>query len=191
MYEQGEIRQNNIAHSGENLLNADYPVFPGEGRLRLRLSGGEILRLQKEKQGTKAFYGTVLHDILSNIILEDDIQDAVDGAVNEGLLPVEMTEETIAKLRKMTGNPVAKQWFAPGTEVLTEPGIITGDGDIRRPDRVVIRDNKAIVIDYKFGEERLEHVRQIDYYKRLMAGLGYKVEKAVLWYVEHDKIIEV
>ncbi len=191
LYEQGEIRKNNPVRDEESLVKAVYPVYPGEEKLRLRLSGGNILRLDKARQGSKAFYGSVLHDILSNIIVEDDIPAAVGSAVNDGLLPVDRADETIRKLIKMVSDPITKQWFVPGVEVLTEPGILTGKGDIRRPDRVIIRDGSTIVIDYKFGEERLEYIHQIDSYKNLLIDLGYVVEKAVLWYVEHDKIVEV
>ena len=183
--------RNSGAASAEMLLNADYPVFGGENRLRLRFSGGSLLRLDEEKGLSKAYYGTVLHDILGNIIVEDDIQGAVDSAVNDGLLPIGGAEETVEKIRKMISGPLTKEWFAPGAEVLTEPEILAGDGEIRRPDRVVIRNNQATVIDYKFGGERSEHLNQIKYYKSLLTGLGYQVKMAALWYVEQDKIVEV
>ena len=191
VYEQGVKHRNSGAASAEMLLNADYPVFGGENRLRLRFSGGSLLRLDEEKGLSKAYYGTVLHDILGNIIVEDDIQGAVDSAVNDGLLPIGGAEETVEKIRKMISGPLTKEWFAPGAEVLTEPEILAGDGEIRRPDRVVIRNNQATVIDYKFGGERSEHLNQIKYYKSLLTGLGYQVKMAALWYVEQDKIVEV
>jgi ATP-dependent exoDNAse (exonuclease V) beta subunit len=191
VYEQGFKQQNVLMDSTETLLKTGYPVFSGVNRLRLRLSGSNLLRFDKEKALSKAYYGTVLHDILSKIIIEDDIQSAVDSAVNDGLLPMEVKKETIEKIRKMIGGPLTKEWYAPGIEVLTEPEILAGNGDIRRPDRVIIRNNLVTVIDYKFGEERLEYVHQVNYYKSLLTGLGYQVEKAVLWYVEHDKIVEV
>jgi CRISPR/Cas system-associated exonuclease Cas4 (RecB family) len=74
---------------------------------------------------------------------------------------------------------------------MTEPEILTGAGDIRRPDRVVVREGKVTVIDYKFGEERSEHLRQMEIYRDLIAGMGYEVDAACLWYVESDKVVRV
>ena len=191
VYEQGAIHQNSPVRSEESLIDAVYPVYSGEGRLRLRLNGSNIMRLDEKKPESKAFYGTVLHDILSNIFIESDIPLAVDAAVKEGLISADRSSEIIEKLRNMVGHPLAKQWFETGAEVFTEPAILTGKGDIRRPDRVIIRDKSAFVIDYKFGEERLDHIHQISAYKNLLDGLGFKVEKAILWYVENNKIVEV
>jgi len=191
IYEQGEPRPNRAKKVTDNPIDLGYPVYKEGGRLRLGISGGNILKNADTKLGSKAYYGTVLHEILGKIKVEEDIDQAVESASTEGTLPGGAVEEIKSKLKSLLTADRAKRWFAPGKEVLTEPEILTGFGDIKRPDRVVINGNKASVIDYKFGEEREEHGKQVKIYGELLAGLGYTVEERCLWYVEQNKIIDI
>ncbi len=58
-----------------------------------------------------------------------------------------------------------------------------------RPDRVVISNNKATVIDYKTGVRTEEHDEQINTYATALEELGYDVEEKLLVYLKD--VIEV
>ena len=63
---------------------------------------------------------------------------------------------------------------------------------MKRPDRVLLKDGKVTVIDYKFGEQTSKRYhRQMENYIKLIKAMGYVDVKAYLWYVELDKIEEV
>ena len=47
-----------------------------------------------------------------------------------------------------------KAWYDGSARVLNEVDILFGKGLSKRPDRVMIKDNKVIVVDYKFGERQ-------------------------------------
>jgi len=40
-------------------------------------------------------------------------------------------------------------WFQPGLKIMNESDILTADGTARRPDRVIIKNDKVIIIDFK------------------------------------------
>jgi hypothetical protein len=63
------------------------------------------------------------------------------------------------------------------------------DSNTRRPDRVIIKDGRATIIDFKFGEESQGYLNQIRQYRKILAGMGYDVAEAYLWYVDADKIV--
>jgi ATP-dependent helicase/nuclease subunit A len=147
----------------------------------------------RESEGglkSKIYYGTVLHDIFSRIRHRGDVKGAVDAAVADGYIPVEIAIKTREMVEEMISRPGVRLWFDDDAEVLTEAEILTGAGDIRRPDRIVIRNGRVTIIDYKFGEERREHLTQIENYSALLSSMGYEVSEACLWYVETDKIIK-
>ena len=63
------------------------------------------------------------------------------------------------------------------------------DSTTRRPDRVIIREGKTSIVDFKFGEESQGHLNQIRHYRKILAEMGYDVAEAYLWYVDADKIV--
>ena len=191
IFETGSVARCTSGRTREALVPAKYPVYESSGRLKLRLYGRDLLKDDRDGLKSKIYYGTVLHDILGRIRYRRDLEEAVEAVVAEGYISEGMSVETRAMVGEMISRASVARWFDDNIEVMTEPEILTGDGDIRRPDRVVIIDGKISVIDYKFGEERSEHVRQIENYRGLLAGMGYDVDEACLWYVETDKIVRV
>ena len=67
------------------------------------------------------------------------------------------------------------------------------DGKVKehRPDRVMKDGKKVVVIDFKFGKQKDEHVEQVKRYMNLLYKMGHQFVKGYLWYVYPNKIIEV
>jgi hypothetical protein len=74
---------------------------------------------------------------------------------------------------------------------LNEASLIDTDGQICRPDRVVIADGKVIIIDYKFGEHHRIYERQLKKYAGIWSRLGYEDVTSYLWYVHTDEVVKV
>jgi ATP-dependent helicase/nuclease subunit A len=75
--------------------------------------------------------------------------------------------------------------------VIKETDILLPSGSTKRPDRIIIKDNTAIIIDFKFGVEKPGNIDQVNTYRKLMIEMGYKKVEAFLWYVDNNKIIPV
>ncbi|MBE0675730.1 MAG: UvrD-helicase domain-containing protein [Bacteroidales bacterium] len=191
VFETGVQLSCKTVKKSENLITAGYPVIEGGSRLKLRLYGRDLFHEDEQKTISKIYYGTVLHDILSRITTKSDVEAAVNYAVTQGYILETMAADTISMVQKMVSGPDVAKWFDGKSEIMAEREILNGTGDIRRPDRIVISQGRVSVIDYKFGEERSEHIRQIEDYSQLLKGMGYTVEEACLWYVEKNKIIRV
>ena len=57
---------------------------------------------------------------------------------------------------------------------------------------MLIKEDKAIVIDYKFGKTMEEkHKNQVLEYRQLLLDMGYKQAEAWLWYVMLKKVVQV
>lgn len=191
IFELGVPDRNRTERSNEPLVPAEYPVYIDDKRLKLRLYGRDILREASGDLKSRIYYGTVLHDILGKIRYRNDIDAAVKNSVEEGYINSSAAGGIRKMLKEMLSRPGVAAWFDDDVSVMTEPEILTGAGDIRRPDRVVIKDGSVTVIDYKFGEERSEHRRQMENYRDLIKGMGYDVDAACLWYVESDKVVKI
>ena len=65
------------------------------------------------------------------------------------------------------------------------------DSGTRRPDRVIIRDGKTYLVDFKFGEESSSHLSQVRNYRKILTDMGYDVAGAYIWYVDVNRIVTV
>ncbi len=61
-----------------------------------------------------------------------------------------------------------------------------------RPDRVMIRGERAVVVDYKFGEEHSkQYSKQVERYMALLQEMGYTHTEGYLWYLSAGKIVKI
>ena len=129
--------------------------------------------------------GVVLHDILAHIRVADDIDESVDNAVAAGELTAEQACRAKELLRTRIAQVQSLGWFPEEhAQVLLETDIIDSDGQVYRPDRVVIADDRVLVIDYKFGVHHNKYERQMKIYSDIWHRMGYAEVTAVLWYVQ-------
>ena len=89
-------------------------------------------------------------------------------------------------------NPIISSWFEPGWRVKTESSILIPGGTEYRPDRVQIKDNVAVVIDYKFTVRQAEsHKNQVKNYMKFLKEMEFNEVEGYLWYVEKNSIEEL
>lgn len=88
-----------------------------------------------------------------------------------------------------------KQWFDPSWTLFRECNILIGMGNgaicKRRPDRVMMRGEETVVIDYKFGVAKPDYEEQVREYMTLLTKMGRRNVKGFLWYVYEGKTVEV
>ena len=95
----------------------------------------------------------------------------------------------VIRLEELLNTPEVFPWYDGTARVLNEVDILFGKGLSKRPDRVMISDDKVIVIDYKFGEiQDKRHHNQVKNYMKLINQMGYERVEGCLWYVELGKI---
>jgi len=174
-----------------SLTMDNYKVTEPRGRLRLRTGGAlpdDDLKLAEP--GGRA-YGIMMHELLSRVVTEDDIDAAVRHVCDAGLLPVAGSDMIAARVRSIITSETAKEWFDGSWEVRTEATVILPGGIARRPDRVMISGDRIVVVDYKFGEPSDRYRRQAAAYRDMLLQMGYAGVRSWLWYVEKDIIEEV
>lgn len=123
-----------------------------------------------------------------------EIGTAVDRMVAEGSLSADEAVELRGMIDRALGNPVVREWFAGGWEtVRNEQQIIRpGERSVRRPDRVMTRGDRAVVVDYKFGKrEAAAYRQQIRAYASLLGRMGYARVEGYIWYVRLGEVERV
>ena len=166
-----------------------YPSFELNPGLRLRFSADAADFFSEDGatgvEASERIKGVVLHDVLAHVVVPEDLDRAVDNACASGELTVDQAVQAKGLLRARIAQGEALGWF-PGdpSKVMVETDIIDVDGQVYRPDRVVIDGGKVRVIDYKFGQHHKKYERQMETYSEIFRRMGHADVTAVLWYVQ-------
>jgi ATP-dependent exoDNAse (exonuclease V) beta subunit len=172
-----------------SLTSSEYKVSQSMGSLKLKLHGENYFSSENVELREKINYGKLMHEVFEGIDTFADISFAVRKLVLEGKLPAEESAAIESRMNLLIKTPEVAEWFITGNEVLKEAGILLTTGNSRRPDRVVIKDGKAIIIDFKFGGENSIYIEQVNLYRSLLADMGYRNIEAYIWYVDKNKIV--
>lgn len=164
-------------------------------RGRLKFSADSLDFFREDEAGVSAserVRGILLHDILSEVIEPSDLKAAVDYALMQGTVTAEEADTAYRLLEKAIESVRDRGWFGPGAgKVYNETSLIDTDGQVYRPDRVVVGNGRVMVIDYKFGEHHRQYERQVKKYMDIWKRRGYEDVSGYLWYVDASSIVEV
>lgn len=173
---------------------ASFPLNPGDGSARLQFSSeaGDFFSESGEvgMEASGRLKGVVLHDIMSRIIVPEDLERAIGDSFGDGSIDRKEMDEIRRMLVARVASGEARGWFPSDGKVFTETSIIDSDGEIYRPDRVIVSGNHVAVVDYKFGKPENKYLKQVRKYAELYRRMGYTSVEAWLWYVETDEAVK-
>lgn len=150
----------------------------------------------RSKQQEYLDRGKILHNLFSSIRTAADVDTAMEQFRESGVLT---DEKEYASLRRLIGErmsqPQVAGWFDGSWELFNECSILSRDVDgrllVRRPDRVMVRPDETVVVDFKFGKPAREHIEQVVCYMQLLRQMGRPAVKGYLWYVYSGQVVEV
>lgn len=192
VFQFGDVPENKKERADNmDISSTTYHVSQAMESLKLKLHGENYFSYGDIELRKKINYGKLMHEIFEGINSPSDIPFAVRKLVLEGKLPEEESGEIEKRVQSLISVPGVADWFKPGNVVLNEAGILLTSGNTRRPDRVIFKDGKTIIIDFKFGEENNHYIEQVDHYRGLLVDMGYNNIEAFIWYVDKNKIVSV
>ena len=167
----------------------EYSVSPVNLKLRTsssRYFADETAELTPRSMGIK------LHRAFEEAKSREDIFSTLDKmAINGDLSSTEVCTLK-EQINNTLDNSVAGEWFdGSWQELHSERNILLPGKDSKRPDRVMTRGTEAVVVDYKFGEEKAIYHRQIEEYINILKQMGYPTVKGYIWYVPTGKIVTI
>jgi len=190
VFELGKIPENNKKTNDKlNLSASQYCVSKSMESLKLKLHGENYFSSENVSLRKRINYGKLMHEVFEGINTRADISGAVRKLVLEGKLADEESADIEKRVNVLISIPQVAEWFISDNKVLTEAGILLPSGITRRPDRVIFKDGKTTIIDFKFGEENSHYTEQVDLYRNLLIDMGYNNIDAFIWYVDKNKIV--
>ncbi|MCG2459331.1 UvrD-helicase domain-containing protein [Flavobacteriaceae bacterium F89] len=128
--------------------------------------------------------GTLIHYILGLVETEKDLEPALERALRNGDIVVDDIDGLRTKIDQVLQHPLLHPYYKEGHTILNEREILTKEGTVLRPDRLVLHKNKVVVMDYKTGGEKPAHRQQLFAYAQALQEMGLVVEHKIIVYLE-------
>ena len=135
-----------------------------------------------------------MHRVFAEAKCKEDIYLSIEQMVRDAAISPAEGKRLQNEVDKALENPTIAEWFSDEwSQVRNESEILVPHGEpVRRPDRVMIKGRRVVVLDYKFGErEQDSHKQQVLDYMSLLSRIGYSTIEGYLWYVRLGKIVAV
>ncbi|APQ17206.1 UvrD-helicase domain-containing protein [Maribacter hydrothermalis] len=134
--------------------------------------------------------GNVIHYILSAIHTTTDLNRAMQIALQKGLIKEQEIKFLKEIIKKVIFHKDLKHFYENGVEILNERDLLIADGSIERPDRVVLKDGHATIIDYKTGDRNPKYHHQINAYANSFKSMGYIIDHKIIVYINQEVELE-
>lgn len=167
-----------------------YPETSFLDQLTIRNDSDRFFMLQETEQAKNITLGNQVHDVLSDIRLKEDLSMVLRQRLQSGELSREVLSQVEERILKLFESPDIEQWFSGNFEVYNERSIWFESRE-HQPDRLLIKGNQSIVIDYKKEVESESHHQQVRRYMKAMQAMGYAEVSGYLIYVEPVLVKEV
>lgn len=155
-----------------------------EHNLTIVTNSGYLWDTTQEKAQEK---GNLIHHIMAQIKTPGDIQVVLDDFYSTGKINLVQLTELKPIIEQIVSHHQMISYFQNDQTIFVEKDIITKEGQIVRPDRIVINtENEAVIIDYKTGNEKPSHLQQLSSYQSILEDMNYTISKKILVYINED-----
>jgi ATP-dependent exoDNAse (exonuclease V) beta subunit len=143
-----------------------------------------------DKIDTSVRYGLLVHEMMSKIYVSEDVEKVIDAYVAKGELNIEGRNDMLKLLNNIVLHPLLEKYYKEGNIVVNERAILSENGEMLIPDRLVFNGMSVVIIDYKTGKRDTKYRFQLDNYAKTLKNMGCNVEKKILVYAVKEVVIE-
>jgi ATP-dependent exoDNAse (exonuclease V) beta subunit len=164
--------------------NACISTAKENHHLSIVTSSGYLWDTLQEKAIEK---GNLIHNIMSEINTVNDVSYVLEDFKNSGKINATQFDELKTTVSDIINHKQLQAYFASEATIYNERDIITKQGQILRPDRIIINsNNEAVIIDYKTGLTNSKHQEQLYDYQLVLEDMNFKVIKKILIYINNE-----
>lgn len=154
---------------------------------------------EEKKQAQQNHYietGVLMHQMMSLINRAEDVDRAYQQMVYDGLIAEGDSQFLFLKRKlkeQIATDKMVKSWFDGTYENFNEKTILLCKRNPKRADRVMVSKDKAIVVDYKFGKNKMPEAyeKQVREYMEIVEKLLGLPTEGYLWYVYTNEVFPV
>jgi ATP-dependent helicase/nuclease subunit A len=181
----------------DNHTNKILPTHPAKSsathKIKLASNAQQFFMLLDPNRAQAVSMGQKVHQVLENLQSPERLQKVLRQLKAQGHITQADEAPLNKRIEQIFNFKEVINWFNPpqGWEIITEQALID-KGQQYRPDRVLINENRAVIIDFKTIAPnapdgiRKNHHWQVKNYARILTKMGYTVVLAKLLYIGID-----
>ena len=129
--------------------------------------------------------------MLSIVQEQEGIEKALTKLIKDGQIEEQFKNELIKYLEDIMSNQEYISLFKNQETILSEAAIIISDNETIRPDKVIVKKEQTVVIDYKTGLPNKKHTSQIKLYTSTLENIGFPKVECFLYYTALKKLEKI
>lgn len=187
---ENEIQNKNFEGSGKDIYLKNYP-FGEVLKDMIKVNTSSALDTDKDwhlsLEGRR--FGNILHDIMSVSGTEKEALDHLSKQVVQGRIPENKSYWLQKLLRQIWSHPVLGDFLNFPHPQINEMGIVSPEGKTVRPDKIIVLENRTLVIDFKISDtnRRDEYAHQLLSYMDFLKSMGYpQVEGYIYYFIQNE-----
>ena len=129
--------------------------------------------------------GILLHRIFEKATTIDDLHNAIKRMSLDCIIGSDEAERLCRNIESAMKNECVREWFSDVWDDVKTEAEILSNNTTRRPDRVMIAGDRAVVVDYKFGDKtNKQYSKQMAEYLSLLRAMNiYRSIEGYVWYI--------
>ena len=179
-FEFGQKTKNDISNkiSNSSIID-DFIINPKEiHKINIDARSAKIWGTNQEKATGD---GNLLHEIMSNIKSNSDLDKTIQKFCDNGTLDLKFKQKYINLITSILEHNELKPYYSKDLKSFNERDIIVKNNEPIRADRIVFTKEKEIcIIDYKTGKLKKADYDQLNSYETILSSMGYTVKDKII-----------
>ena len=162
--------------------------------LKDRLWYPDIVFKKQKREGEQLeeqLFGNYFHFLMSKCDGIDTIEIIMNSLIKKGEIDGKFSEKLIDAARAFFDHSEKIQLFEGAIEIINEELILFAEGLSKRPDKIIVKENEIIILDFKTGKENKEHQLQLETYQTIVESMYDRKARIFIYYSEIDELKEV
>jgi ATP-dependent exoDNAse (exonuclease V) beta subunit len=150
-----------------------------------------VFRAPDLEQVPDQLFGLAFHRLMALCPASDQVSAALQTALQEGSVAQDQVTELNAAATRFWTHVTAQQLAEGILEEFNEQRIIADINQMKQPDKVWLKHNEVVVIDFKTGLRQDSHMKQIISYAKLLETIFRLPVRPFLYYTQLDLFLEL
>ena len=151
-----------------------------------------VMWLNPTKMDEENWFGVTFHKILEKTSFVQNWEKELEKMCLDQQLSKPQKEKLRQRLDSFFKEESINMWFSEAYSSYPELEFVNENGEILRADRVLMKNNNLLVLDFKTGDESPVHLEQLRAYSNLLKEFSAKEVEAFLVYTkEETKILKL
>lgn len=136
-------------------------------------------------------FGNQFHLLISEINSKDQISDSIKDLQDQGRIETQFAKKLNEKIIDLFNDPEYHSLFVDAIDHMNEQSIIIDEENSRRPDKVILKKDSTIILDFKTGMKKPVDIKQMQEYIGIFEKMSFPGVKGYLYYTGNNELIAV